>query len=302
MATNRSGEAFDIVTQRDIGATVAYQLKQRAKFGFHKKAYKLGALARLHKNISETSSSFRGNQVAELENTNKEALEAISKPSLMRYGIYTSGCILIDLVGVAMAAGDGTGVGLALTIALGIAITVFMWIYGKIILGGRLQKAKKKRQELRAQAGRLENDIKTVRDQYQQVRRALSSSSRKYPRLAARLTRTGSRIGGLASRSRLIVKGGRILTRVLRWKPLIWVGENIPVVRALPFWTIGAMATYIEHRAEFKTAQELLAQYNQGKNEVIAISDETFGVQLDTVEQDMITSSVEARELQEVAA
>lgn len=299
--TKDSFEAFEVITRRGVGATASYEARKRLQFGFQKKAHTLSSLFRLHKDVASAYDGARGVHLAELTEANVAAAREISSPSRIRYGVYTSGCILIDIASAVLAAGDLTGVGLAVTIIIGIVITVFMWVYGRIILGKRLKRTKKMRQSLRTMVDRIPNDIRLVRGQYIAVTRYFSRASTRFPRTTARLSAIGSRIGRLTGRSRVVVRGVSIITRFLRWRPLVWIGENIPAVRVWPFWTIAAVATYIEHRAEFRTAQELLGVYNEGKNEVIGITDDTYQVQLDTIEQEIVDTSIEVEQTGAIA-
>lgn len=252
------------------------------------------ALARLRTTLVRTLGNARDEHVRDFSETSLAAAREITKPSLWRYVPYISACILMDIWGAVISALNLSGAALVVTVIANIILMVFLWAFGRILLGKRLKRAKKKRKELEGRVNQTRNDIRLLSQQAQRFRRYARGVIRRSPKMAARATSITRRIVRLTKFKAV----GRVVswfTRLAAWAPFKYIAEAIPFLQALPWWTIGAVAIYVEHRGEYKDAQRTLTEFQELKGDYIGLADDFSAIQVGTVDAELENAVVQAQ-------
>jgi hypothetical protein len=87
--------------------------------------------------------------------------------------------------------------------------------------------------------------------------------------------------------------------KLVNWLKKGWVkqsSEAVPMWNLLPWWTIGAVCAYLSHRGDYREAQELLTNYNEGKVGVLGMTDTMYQTRLGVIEDihvELVTSQTD---------
>lgn len=239
------------------------------------------ALQKTYGDVASAYGKVRGNHYRELTAVNIAAAKKIKPPSLVRYSTFIGLSLLVDISisPVITALWASVILGVLATLVLG----VFMALAGRILLGSDGKKAAKSRKELQQKASDIERDLKVVQQEYQNFLRWIQAAAAQFPRVAARATTAAARVGRIAGKYKVV----RYAMKLVNWMKQGWAkqtAEAVPLVNILPWWTIGAVATYLSHRGDYREAQDLLLHYNQGKVEVLGKTDAIYQGRLGVIE------------------
>lgn len=294
-------------TQRSFEGEML-RARRTAQSGVGRSRNLIRSLLKLHKDTAEIFDQKQSKHVQELSKATLTALQNIKKPSTIRHGFDIALCIFIDTVamaaltalilGGAVSAGAATAAG----VAASILIAILMWPTERIILGKSAKKNTEHRKELQKNIEQVKQDIEDVKEDYEKFRKWAKLAAQRYPQVAAKLTSTGARIGRSAKVIKPIGKAISWLTKFLKNPAVKGTAESVPFVQIVPWWTMGAIASWIANRAEYKEAQRLLTEYSTAKREVYGITGDMYQTQLAVVEQELVEKTIKMREQESIAA
>lgn len=239
-----------------------------------------GVLHKTHQTLARSYQQVHRARTKELTDVNVQAAKLIQPPSTVRYSLFIGLSLYVDIVlsPLVIAAWTTVVLGILATIALAIVMAVL----GRLFLGSQGKKAAKHRKEIEGLARQLERDTQLVQQEYRSFLLWVNTVGTRFPRLAARATTTAARAGRVAGKYRVVRYAGK----TVNWLKKGWfkqASEAIPGWNAFPWWTIGAVAAYLSHRGDYKEAQSILAQYNEGKINNLNMTDSMYETRLSVV-------------------
>lgn len=258
----------------------------------------LASLRRTQQEIIGVYSQVQTGHAREMNDVSLEAARKIKKPSTTRYSLFIILCIIADTAGAALITVAWTttvfGVGIILGVLATALVTGIMWIGGRILLGKRAKEVKEQNKKLQEKSKEIFRDIEVVRQQYNSVLSWIGTAKKEFPQLASQGTALIQKAGAIAGKTNMAKYTGKAavmignlknkkLWRILNFlkSPIfVRVSESIPFWNALPWWTIGAGATYVSHRADWREAQDILNGYTSGKQEVMDTTNSLYKTRL----------------------
>ncbi len=235
------------------------------------------ALSRTHQTIARSYNQVHNARSRELSAVNIKAAQRVKPPSTTRYSLFIGLSLFVDIVisPIVTAAWATIILGILATVVLAIVMAVL----GRIMLGSNGKKATQHRKELEENTKELERDIQVVQQEYRSFLLWLNTVGKRFPQIAARASTSAARIGRVVGKYKMVRYAGK----AVNWLKKGWVkqtSEAIPIWNILPWWTIGAVATYLSHRGDYKEAQSLLASYNEGKISALNMKDTIHETQM----------------------
>lgn len=235
------------------------------------------ALRKTYQDVELSYVQMHGHHIGQLTSVNAEAAKRIKPPSTFRYSAFIGISIAVDVfISPLVTAAWATFV---LGVLAAIAVALCMAIIGRVFLGSHGKRASKHRKELQERSKELERDIQVVQQNYRSFLRWLGTVAKRFPQVAARASTLTSRVGRVAGKYKLI----RFAGWVVNWLKKGWVkqtSEAVPLWNIFPWWTIGAVAAYLSHRGDWREAQDILARYNTGKQDVLNMTDAMYQINL----------------------
>jgi len=249
------------------------------------------SLRRTHQTVATTYNQVRGGHTRELNELNIEVARKIKKPSKIRYYFYIIISGLADTAGATLitagwAATAFYGAGIILGSAATLFVMFLMWIAGLVFLGKQAKRAKKHKEELQEQSKKLSRDVQLVQQEYRGFLAWAGRVGKEFPQFAARGSALATKTGALARKTGVVKYSGKAVGWITRITKNPWftrMSEAIPLWNVLPWWTIGAFATYVSHRADWREAQDILSGYNTGKTAVLDMTDSMYQARLAVV-------------------
>ncbi len=236
------------------------------------------SLRRTQQGISSAYTQVQKGHAREMDDASLEAARKVKKPSKLRYSLFIWLCIIADTAGAALitgafaAAPETFGVGAVLGILVTILVTIIMWIGSRIFLGKRAKEVKEHIDQLQEKSKDLARDIQVAQQQYNNLLTWMGTAKKEFPQLASQGSALIVKAGALAQKTNMIKYSGKAMiwvSNVIKNPIFVRISELIPFWNILPWWTIGAVATYISHKADWREAQDILNGYTSGKQEVM---------------------------------
>lgn len=168
----------------------------------------------------------------------------IKKPSALIYSLFIYFAICADLLSWAETVADHTIILLILSISIDIALG-FMFMVVYYYLGRQIKRSGEVRQQ-------FEEKLVQIRQANQNISKALKLiKNTSAGRIVRNAKASGLKQLRKASKSQNpIIRG--IATQIL---------AAIPYVEVIPWETIAAIWTYLDHRNEYRAVQELIPEY-----------------------------------------
>ncbi len=256
------------------------------------------ALQSAHQTVTQAYAKTRNKHTRELSDVNVESAKKIKEPSKTRYFLFGLLCVVADTAGAALISGgfaltEVFGIGIILGIAATLFVTIVMWIGSRVLLGKYAKQVQEHRDELQERGKDLSRDVQIVRQEYNNLLTWIGNAKNQFPQLAEQGGALLVKAGALAKKTNLIKYSGKAAIFVNESKWLKWlrnpiftrISESIPLWNIMPWWTIGAFATYISHRADWREAQGVLQSYSTGKQEVVGLTDSLYKTRLAVISQ-----------------
>lgn len=236
---------------------------------------------------------IRGKRTGQITEANRDAAKNIRKPSVFRYSVYGFCAFEADAVGFVIFLLEFLGILTGFTLSVvawgaSLLLIPIMFILGRLILGKRAAHTKDAGKRLRGRLASLQRDVAIIQAQYVRYGRWAVRAAERFPAVQARLARAGGTIAKATEGTRL--------ARVVRWlrSPAVRIGgESIPVIQVVPWWTLGVIATYIEHRHDWEQAQQMLAQYNDQQTLLTEAYDGMFSGQMAEFDATLTTATAQ---------
>jgi len=204
----------------------------------------------------------------------------IKSPSKIRYGVVLSGAVLLDVLMILLAFIELGGATIFLVlIGQIILITPFWLLYSYVFLGRAVKDMRIQRAQLEEDVEAAQRTLRIVRARYTRVARQASSSP-AFRRASITITTRIARITGRSTRL------GQALGRIGRFLrgPLARIGGNIiPFVKVIPWYVLGVVFTYKEHRREYELSRELLHTWKESMDTVTEGENGLFAGQAELV-------------------
>lgn len=253
------------------------------------------ALLQIRNSLQTSHQRILGEQIQQYRVATVEAAREISKPSIVRYGMYLSACILMDLWGAAISALNLSGIALIVTFLANIILMIFLWAFGRVLLGSRLKKVRARKKKLEDTTTGLRSDMRRLNAQFVRFRTYARGAIRRSPQLAARVTKVTRKVVRL-TKFKSVAKVLSFFTKLFSSSRFKFIAEALPFVQALPWWSIGAIAGYIEHRGEYRDAQLVLATYRETHEDYIGTVDDFQNIQREVIDIELEDARKQAGE------
>lgn len=194
----------------------------------------------------------------------RDIIENLNPPSTFRYAVVLYCSMGADIVSWLQTLLDLSGIGIILSVLIDVLIIATLGSATYFLLGKSLSELREKKKNIQGSA--------------EQLARQLSSAQKTYAGLAktARQTRTIMAQSKKASAASRVLEESGKLRRFAQNPAGKGVLASIPGVELVPWWTLGLVSMYFDHRREYQSAARAAEEYTEYASSLIAVEDAHF--------------------------